>query len=65
MAFVVDVFSRLIVGWRVASTMTTVLVLDTLEMAIWRRNDTVTAWSAILRPRQSAQVQGVVATPPC
>jgi putative transposase len=40
-AFVIDVFSRMIVGWRVASSMTTDLVLDTLEMAIWRRNDTV------------------------
>ncbi len=40
-AFVVDVYSRMIVGWRVASTMTTDLVLDTLEMAIWRRNEMV------------------------
>lgn len=40
-AFVIDVYSRMIVGWRVASTMTTDLVLDTLEMAIWRRNDMV------------------------
>jgi len=40
-AFVIDVFSRMIVGWRVASSMTTDLVLDTLEMAIWRRNDAV------------------------
>jgi len=40
-AFVIDVYSRMIVGWRVAATMTTDLVLDTLEMAIWRRNDMV------------------------
>jgi putative transposase len=38
-AFVIDVFSRMIVGWRVSNSMTTDLVLDTLEMAIWRRND--------------------------
>jgi putative transposase len=38
-AFIVDVFSRFIVGWRVATTMRTELVLDALEMAIWRRND--------------------------
>jgi putative transposase len=36
-AFVFDVFSRRIVGWRAATTMTTDLVLDTLEMAIWSR----------------------------
>jgi putative transposase len=34
-AFVVDVFSRRIVGWRTASTMTTDLPLDALEMALW------------------------------
>jgi putative transposase len=36
-AFVFDVFSRRIVGWRAATTMITELVLDTLEMAIWLR----------------------------
>jgi transposase InsO family protein len=36
-AFVVDVFSRWIVGWRVASSMRTDLVLDALEQALWSR----------------------------
>jgi putative transposase len=36
-AVVIDVFSRLIVGWRAATSMRTELVLDALEMAIWRR----------------------------
>ena len=36
-AFVIDVYSRMIVGWRAATRMTTDLVLDTLEMAIWSR----------------------------
>lgn len=36
-AFVFDVFSRRIIGWRAATQMTTELVLDTLEMAIWSR----------------------------
>ena len=36
-AFAFDVFSRRIVGWRAATQMTTDLVLDTLEMAIWTR----------------------------
>jgi transposase InsO family protein len=39
-AFVIDVFSRGIVGWRVASTMRTELVLDALEQALWARRDT-------------------------
>lgn len=39
-AFVIDVFSRGIVGWRVASTMRTDLVLDALEQALWSRRDT-------------------------
>jgi putative transposase len=38
-AFVVDAFSRRIVGWRVASTLRTDLALDALEMAIWARGD--------------------------
>jgi transposase InsO family protein len=36
-AFVIDVFSRLIVGWRASSTMRTDLVLDALEQAIHER----------------------------
>ena len=36
-AFVTDVFSRAIVGWRVAASLHTELALDALEMAIWHR----------------------------
>ena len=36
--FIFDVFSRMIVGWRAATSMTTELVLDTLEHAIWARH---------------------------
>ena len=36
-AFVFDVYSRRIVGWRAATRMTTELVLDCLEHAIWTR----------------------------
>jgi putative transposase len=36
-AFVLDVFSRMIVGWQVANHMRTDLPLDALEMALWRR----------------------------
>ena len=35
--FITDCFSRMIVGWRVASNMRTDMVLDALEMARWRR----------------------------
>jgi len=38
-AFVTDVSSRRIVGWRVANTLRAELALDALEMAIWNRND--------------------------
>ena len=38
-AFVVDVFARRIVGWRVASSMHTSLVLDALDQAIYARCD--------------------------
>jgi len=37
-AFVSDVFSRRIVGWRTAATMPTELPLDALEMALWIRS---------------------------
>jgi transposase InsO family protein len=36
-AFVVDVFARRIVGWRVSSSMTTDFVLDALEQALYER----------------------------
>ena len=36
-AFVIDVHSRMIVGWRIASTMTADLVTDALDMAIFSR----------------------------
>ena len=37
-AFVLDVYSRRIVGWQLASHLRTDLVLDALEMAIWQRD---------------------------
>ncbi len=37
-AFVSDVYSRRIVGWRTATTMPTELPLDALEMALWTRS---------------------------
>ena len=39
-AFVIDVFARRIVGWRVARSMRAELVLDALEQALWSRSAT-------------------------
>jgi putative transposase len=36
-AFVVDAFSRFLVGWQASRSLRTGLALDALEMAIWRR----------------------------
>jgi putative transposase len=36
-AFVIDAYSRRILGWRAATSMKTVLVLDALEQALWTR----------------------------
>jgi transposase InsO family protein len=66
-AFVTDVFSRLIVGWRVANTLSADLALDALEMAIWfRRGRSCQTWSTVptgacnpgSRDRRNAVVSG-------
>jgi putative transposase len=54
--FIVDAFSRLIVGWRVAGHMRTGMVLDAIEMARWNRG-LHHHWAALplrrrLRPRR-------------
>ncbi|MFI6578096.1 IS3 family transposase [Nocardiopsis sp. NPDC050513] len=36
-AFVIDVFSRRVVGWQVSKSLRTDLALDALEMAVWNR----------------------------
>jgi putative transposase len=36
-SYIVDAFSRIVVGWRVAAHMRTEMVLDALEMARWLR----------------------------
>lgn len=40
-AFILDVHSRMIVGWQLANHLRTDLVLDALEMALWRRDLTL------------------------
>ena len=39
-AFVIDVFSRKIVGWRVMNSLPADIALDALEQALWSRPDT-------------------------
>jgi transposase InsO family protein len=39
-AFVIDVFSRMIVGWRASISLRTDLALDALEQALWARDHT-------------------------
>jgi putative transposase len=36
-AFVIDVFSRMVVGWQVSTSLHTNLALDALEMGLWAR----------------------------
>ena len=36
-AFVIDVFSRMVVGWQLSQALRSSLALDALEMAIWNR----------------------------
>lgn len=47
-AFVIDVFSRAVLGWQVATRLYTDLALDALEMALWRRR------------REGAEVAGLI-----
>jgi putative transposase len=39
--FIIDAFSRMIVGWRATTNMRTAMVLDALEMARWSRGTTL------------------------
>jgi putative transposase len=52
--FITDAFSRMIVGWRVASHMRTTMVLDAIEMARWSRGNTLSS----LRCHSDAGSQG-------
>jgi len=48
--FIIDAYSRTIVGWRVASHMRTTMVLDAIEMARWSRGTQPPACGAIRMP---------------
>jgi putative transposase len=36
-AFIIDVYSRMVVGWQIANSLRSDLAIDALEMAIWNR----------------------------
>jgi putative transposase len=36
-AFIIDVFSRMIVGWQLSNSLRSDLAIDALEMAVWNR----------------------------
>ena len=59
-AFVIDVFARRIVGWRVSASMRTDFVLDALEQAIYaRRGDALTGPRASQRSRHAVSFDAV------
>jgi transposase InsO family protein len=62
-AFIVDAFSRFIVGWQASVSLRTDLALDALEQAIWARNRDTSGRLVHHSDRGVPQVQGVVATP--
>lgn len=42
--FIIDAYSRMIVGWRVAPHMRTAMVIDAIEMARWSRGTHLQGW---------------------
>ena len=58
-AFVFDAHSRRILGWRAATSMTTPLVLDCLEMALWtRRREGVAGFAGLTHHTDAGSVGG-------
>ncbi|MEV4001930.1 IS3 family transposase [Actinomadura sp. NPDC049753] len=61
-AFVVEIFSRAIVGWTASTTKRTRLVLDALDMALSRRDRADTpsgpAWCTTATPGRSTPLSG-------
>ena len=36
-AFIIDVYSRMVVGWQISNSLRADLAIDALEMAVWNR----------------------------
>lgn len=61
-AFVLDAHSRRILGWRAASSMTTPLVLDCLDMALWtRRREGVAGFTGLTHHTDAGSVYTSIA----
>ena len=59
-AFVLDAYSRRILGWRAATSMRTSLVLDALEQAVWARTrDGVTDLSGLIHHHDAGSQGGL------
>ena len=66
LAVVLDAFSRRVVGWSMANHLRTRLVLDALDMALWRRRpDGVIHHSARDRSTPRSPSASAAATPAC
>ena len=63
-AFVIDAYSRRILGWRAATSMRTALVLDALEHALWTRQREHRGSLAGLIHHTDAGQAAVSASPP-
>jgi putative transposase len=59
-AFVIDAYSRRILGWRAAASMKTALVLDALEQAVWTRTrDGVADLSGLIHHHDAGSETGL------
>jgi putative transposase len=58
-AFIMDLFSRKIVGWQVGDTLRAELALDALEMAIWRAGDGLEAGNLIHHSDRGVQYTSI------
>jgi putative transposase len=59
-AFVVDAFARRIIGWRTVTSMSTQLVLDALEQAVWtRQRDGVSLDSVVAHTDRGSQYTSI------
>lgn len=52
LAVVMDLYSRMVVGWSISERMTSRLVIDALQMAIWRRKK---PWGVIIHSDRGSQ----------
>ncbi len=46
-AFIIDVFSRMVVGWQISESLRSDLAIDALEMAVWNRTATARCSTAL------------------